>query len=98
MTGLERRILIAARTAMNRPHVDFVCVALEIGMGSVLAEGDVEFWRVNDAYSRLRDWVGRQVHPNATLSAWQIVHGLKRDYEQRKRDRINWISYMLGEL
>lgn len=98
MTDLEREILLAAKAKMDTPNIRAVCTALEAGMGVVLHRRPNEFCKINDAYSRVRDFVGRQIHPYVTLGRWQEAHGFERTREQRRRDRINWISWMLGEL
>lgn len=98
LTTLERELLLAARAKMHRPNIRCVCSALEAAITPARMKTGADFVKVNDAYSRLRDFVGRQVHPHQTLGRWQEAHGFARTTEQRRRDRINWISYMLGEL
>jgi hypothetical protein len=98
MTDFEREILLAAKDKMGTHNIRSVCTALEAGMGVVFHRHPTEFCKINDAYSRVRDFVGRQIHPYVTLGCWQEAHGFERTREQRRRDRINWIRYMLGEL
>jgi len=90
MTPKQRQALKLAREKIRNGENDMLCFALF----------DVadEHPELTDACCKLTYYIHRQLSVCGTLVTWQWRHGIYHDHDQRRIDRINWISWMLGEL
>lgn len=90
LTPKKREALKLARDLIATEKRRFICYAL----------GDVARSRkdLNRACWELRHHIERQLQPVCTLGNWQVIKGLGRRSEaQRRRDRLAWIDWMLGD-
>lgn len=81
----------------TRIHIRCICSALEAAITPVKLKSKADAVQINDAYTRIRDWIGKKIYPALTLGEWQQKRGIQHDSDQRLKDRIQWLGYMLGE-
>lgn len=98
LTPLERMLIEEAReTLRKRDHIRCICSALEAAITPVKLKSKADMVQINDAYARIRDWVGKQIYPFSSLAVWQMEHNIYHSVSERRADRIQWLGYMLGE-
>ena len=89
MTNDKRRALILARAVIQVGREHLICLALE----------DVAYHNpeLRKACSELENYILCKLQGYSTLGFWQASRGIDSPTAGRI-DRINWISWMLGEL
>lgn len=91
----EIKLLKKARALLKSGEVDRVCYALDEAYDFYTG------WHCDEhlekARDRLEDYVMKQINPHSYFHHWQMAEGLFVSAEQARKDRINWISWMLGQ-
>ena len=92
MTGTQRELLRQAYTAIKEGRSSRICFALQAAAdekGTMFASFECGL---------LRDYIMKQLQPYGTLEGWQQAQGILKVPVAVRRDRLNWIKWMLGEL
>lgn len=87
----EREALRRARELIKNKESNRICYALgEVG---------VKNQRLNNACIRLRGFIMKQIAPSVTFEGWQDRKGFGRQRTSAtlRRDRLDWIDWMLEE-
>jgi hypothetical protein len=95
----EEKLLREARELLRKKQVRYVCMALD-DAEDILGRDSLNCAEFALARVRLQKYIRAQIAPCSYLSAWQsCVIGISRTTPDKLRqDRIDWISWMLGEL
>ncbi len=89
MTPNKRKALIEARKLIKSGHHSYICHALDC-----VASKD---HKMHPACLGLKRHIMKALYPRTSLEGWQETNNVRpRIPEQRRRDRLAWIDYMLG--
>jgi hypothetical protein len=89
----ERVALYRARGLLDRCGAGYICIAL--------MDVEIQYPHLKAACMRLRHYIweqlGGELGSAPTLSSWQKKRGIYRTPQQLHQDRLDWITWMLGE-
>lgn len=98
LNACEREILVKVRELLINRNENYICSAI-VEAWLLLREGNIQQAKCyREAYAHLLAYVMEQIKPTSYFHHWQIANGLFVSTAQSRKDRINWISWMLGEL
>lgn len=84
LTDKERVYLKIVRALISRGDEFYICYGLEE--------------QNNEGTKRLRNYIARKLGKNClTLGNWQRKRGIFHDERQQRKDRLDWIDWMLGD-
>lgn len=100
LNAIERELLEQARAEIRADREEYICHALEVSAERKLdrVDDDLERRSIKKAEARLSRYVLEQIRPCIFFHNWQRERSLFVSREQSQIDRVNWISWMLGEL
>lgn len=90
MNGNHKLILYRARGLIRDHQEGMVCLAIQRVIG--------KYPHLKEEGEYLQDYIMIQLCGHGSLHTWQHFRGISHSFEERRQDRINWISWMLGEL
>lgn len=99
LTPLKREILIEARQRILEVKETYLCYAISYVSGHHPTSPATSAEK-KKAGEELEKFVAGAVdtHDGTTLQCWQISNGFGlRSPKQQRRDRLDWIDWMLGE-
>ncbi len=96
LNKMQRKLLIEARKLIAEGREGYVCIAIK-----TVARG------LPASYERHSDSLCSYIHralneggshyPISTLDDWQWRRNIRHTYSGKRRDRLKWIDWMLGE-
>lgn len=92
MTPTERIMLKRAYVLIRDGHSNRICFALQ-----EVADHDGRLI-ASRACRKLRHYIMDQLGDDGLLDTWQYARGIQKPLAEIRRDRLNWIKWMLGEL
>lgn len=97
LTKKERQLLIAARALIKSGDFGRICWALQFGATHEVDDPSDPEWYI--ACARLRFYITQRLGIGVpSLEYWQQERGIYHTPEQCRKDRLDWIDWMLGEL
>lgn len=90
MNKIQRKILKRARNLIENCDERYICGAID-----TVIENNPS-WESDGGY--LKSYIDRQLGGNVGLWGWQRRNGLNPESRNHRKDRLQWIDWMLGDL